>query len=355
MRGLEEDAAPGALAFPNACRIRLGKGKAAPMTRFTGRAAVIILTCLMSSLAAAQEWPLKPVRLVSPFAPGGSSDIMGRILAENLSERLQQQFIIENRGGAGGLIGSAAVAGASPDGYTFLISSIGTHVIAPLSSANPPYDPVASFANVAFIGGPPIVIAAHPSLGVKSFQELLSKLKAQGTAMPYVSPGPATVGNLIAEFWAEKERLALSHVAYKGAGQAMTDLIAGHVQLGSITWTAALGQIRAGAIVPLAVSSARRMPEFPDIPTLKELGYPDLVVTTWFGLAAPANLPGPIGLRMNREVGVALDTPKVRDRLRAEGFELEKMSPSEMTLFVRSELEKWRPLVNRLSQSGTAN
>ena len=158
------------------------------------------------------------------------------------------------------------MAAAAPDGYTFLISSIGTHVIAPLSSANPPYDPLASFANVAFIGGPPIVIAAHPSLGVTSLQELLSRLRARGNAVPYVSPGPATVGNLIAEFWAEKERLALSHVAYKGAGQAMTDLIAGHVPLGSITWTAALGQIRAGTIVPLAVSSARHMPEFRTFP-----------------------------------------------------------------------------------------
>jgi tripartite-type tricarboxylate transporter receptor subunit TctC len=329
------------------------------MKHRVGRAVVIVLACLMSSLvpslAAAQDWPNKPVRLVSPFAAGGSSDIMARILAETLGERLGQQLVIENRGGAGGLIGSAAVAASAPDGYTFVTSSIATHVIAPLSSANPPYDPVTSFAHVAYVGGPPTVMAVHPSLGVKSLQELLAKLKGRGTALPYVSPGPGTVGNLIAEYWAEKERVPLSHVAYKGAGQAMTDLLAGHVQFGSITWTAALGQIRAGTIVPLAVSSARRMPEFPDIPTLKELGYPDLVVTTWFGLAAPANLPDSIGQRMNREVGAALDSPKVRDRLGGEGFELDKLSPSEMTQFVRSELNKWGPLVKRLSPSETRN
>ena len=159
-----------------------------------------------------------------------------------------------------------------------------------------------------------------------------------------MSPGPGTVGNLIGEFWAEKTGVALSHIAYKGAGQAINDLVAGHVQLGAITWTAALGQMRGGTIVPLAVSSARRMPEFPEVPTLKELGYPDLVVTTWFGLAAPAGLPAAITARMNQEVGAALAKPDVRTRLGAEGFEIETMSPDELTRFVQGELAKWGPV-----------
>jgi tripartite-type tricarboxylate transporter receptor subunit TctC len=303
---------------------------------------------LPGAVAQAQDWPKKPVRIVSPFAAGGSSDTMGRIVAENLSQRLHQQFYIENRGGAGGLIGSALVANAPPDGYTFLISSIGTHVIAPATSANPGYDPIAGFTHVAFVGGPPTVIAVNPALGVRTLQELLGLLKGRSEPLPYVSPGPGTIGNLIAEYWAERESVKLAHVAYKGSGQAITDLIGGHVQMGSMTWTAALGQMQAKTVIPLAVSSTRRMPGFPEVPTLKELGYPELAVTTWFGFAAPAGLPADITLRMNEEIGRALDAATVKDRLIAEGFELEKMSPPQVAAFVRAGLERWGPLAKRL-------
>jgi tripartite-type tricarboxylate transporter receptor subunit TctC len=314
-------------------------------------AGAILAIGLSGTPANAQDWPRKPVRIVSPFAAGGSSDTMGRIVAENLSQRMHQQFYIENRGGAGGLIGSAAVANSPPDGNTFLISSIGTHVIAPATSANPGYDPIGSFTHVALVGGPPTVIAVNPALGVRSLKELLALLKGRAEALPYVSPGPGTIGNLIAEYWAEKESVKLAHVAYKGAGQAITDLVAGHVQMGSMTWTAALGQLQAKTIIPLAVSSTRRMPEFAEVPTLKELGYPDLAVTTWFGFAAPAGLPATITLRMNEEIGNALDAASVRDRLLAEGFELEKMSPAQLTAFVRAGLDKWGPLAKRLTSA----
>jgi tripartite-type tricarboxylate transporter receptor subunit TctC len=308
--------------------------------------AALFLVHVCAAVSNAQDWPAKPVRIVSPFAPGGSSDTMGRILAERLSERFGQQFFIENRGGAGGLIGTAAVASAPADGYTFIISSIGTHVTSPAASANPGYHPIADFTHVAFAGGPPTVIVVHPSLGVRSFAELRALLK-NSAGTPYVSPGPGTVGNLIAEFWAERDNFKLAHVAYKGSGQAMNDLVAGHVKMGSLTWTAARGQMRGGTILPLAVSSAQRMPEFPDVPTLKELGYPDLVVTTWFGIAAPTGLPYNILERMNVEVGVALESDGVRDRLVAEGFELARMSPTEMTGFVQAEIGKWGALTRR--------
>jgi tripartite-type tricarboxylate transporter receptor subunit TctC len=298
--------------------------------------------------AVAQDWPARPVRIVSPFAAGGSSDTMGRIIAQQLGEQLHQSFYVENRSGAGGLIGSGVVANAAPDGYTFLISSIGTHVIAPLTAPNPGYDPVASFTHVAYVGGPPIVIAVHPSLGVRSFAELRALLKTRSEPLPYLSPGPGTIGHLIGEFWAERDGLKLAHIAYKGSGQAINDLVAGHVKMGAITWTAAIGQMRGGTIIPLAVSSARRMPEFPDVPTLRELGYPDLAVTTWFGFAAPAGLAPEIAARMNHEIGAALDTEVVRKRLDADGFEQAKMSPAELTAFVQSELAKWRPLAKKL-------
>ncbi len=316
--------------------------------RRLGVTAIWVAMAALNAPAIAADWPDKPVRIVSPFAPGGSSDTVGRILAEHLSERLHQQFFIENRGGAGGLIGSSAVANAPADGTTFLISSIGTHVTAPSTSASS-YDPIGQFTHVAYLGGPPIVIAVHPSLGVQSFGELRALLHARRDPLPYVSPGPGSAGHLIAELWAERDGLKLAHVPYKGAGQAMSDLVAGHVPLGSITWTAARGQMRGGAIVPLAVSAARRMPEFADVPTLRELGFSDLVVTTWFAIAAPAGLPRDITERMNAEVAAALDTPAVRNRLLAEGFELATMSPTALTAFVQAELLKWGPLAKKLA------
>lgn len=310
----------------------------------------ILLTSCAS--ASAQDWPTRSVRIVSPFAAGGSSDTVGRVIGESLSEKFAQQFVLENRGGAGGLIGSAQVAGAAPDGYTFLIASIGTHVIAPLTNAKATYNPVTSFTNVAYVGGPPIVVVVHPSLGVKSLKDLVALLKKQSEPMPYVSPGPGTLGHLVGEYWAEKEKVRLSHVAYKGSGQAMNDLVAGHVKLGSLTWTAALGQMKGGTVIPIAVSSARRMPGFESVPTLRELGYADMAVTTWFGFAAPAGLPGTIAQRMNDAVGAALDNPKVGGRLVASGFELDKKSPAALTAYIKDELAKWAPLAKRLIPTG---
>ena len=261
------------------------------MTASSRSFCALVVSLILTCTAMAQDWPTRAVRIVSPFAAGGSSDTVGRVIGESLSEKFGQQFVLENRGGAGGLVGSAQVASAPADGYTFLISSIGTHVIAPLTSAKAGYDPVTSFTNVAYVGGPPIVIVVHPSLGVKSLSELVALLKKQPEPMPYVSPGPGTLGHLVGEYWAEKEKVRLAHVAYKGSGQAMNDLVAGHVKLGSLTWTAALGQMKGGTVIPIAVSSARRMPGFESVPTLRELGYADMAVTTWFGFAAPANLP----------------------------------------------------------------
>ena len=306
------------------------------------------------AVAGAADWPAKPVRIVSPFAPGGTSDMLARLLAEQLTDKFGQNFFVENRGGAGGLIGSAAVASAEPDGGTFLISSIGTHVTSPATSPNPAYDPLRLFTHIAYLGGPPNVIVVHPSLGVKTFKELLAAAKTGSGAVNYISPGPGTIGHLVPELLARKENLKFAHVTYKGAGQAMTDLVAGHVKMGSVTWSSALGQIRAGTVVPLAVSSARPMPEFPDVPTMKVLGYPDLVATTWFGFSAPAGVSKEIVSRLNAEIVNALGSPAIRQRLEAEGIETEKMSAEEFTGFVASEIAKWTPVARSMFDSAAA-
>ena len=312
--------------------------------------ALLAVACLgLCQVASAQDWPSRTIRIISPFAPGGSSDTLARIVAERLSEQLRHPVIVENREGAGGLIGAATVAKSSPDGYTYVISSIGTHVIAPIMNANPSYDPVRDFSHVAFAGGPPTVLVVNPSLGPKTFGDLLKLLKNRNEEWPYVSPGFGTIGYLIAEYWAEKENLKLVHVAYKGSSQAINDLVAGNVSLGFITWTAAIAQIRAGTVIPLAVSSSNRMPGFSDVPTFKELGYPDLAVTTWFGFAAPTGVPAEIISRMNNEIGIALDDQGVRNILEAQGFEIEKMSSLALTEFIKNQIVKWGPLAQRLA------
>jgi tripartite-type tricarboxylate transporter receptor subunit TctC len=310
--------------------------------RITVACALTVL-CATGVRAQAQTWPAKPVKIISPFAPGGSSDTLARILADQLSKKFNQQFFVENRGGSGGLIGSAALAAAEPDGYTLGITSIGSHVIAPSTNANAGFDPVRDFSHIAYLGGPPIVVLVHPSLGAKSFADFRAAAKAN-QPFAYLSPGPGTLGQLLAELWGQRDGVKLSHIAYKGSGQAINDVIAGHVKMGSITWIGALGAMRGGLVAPLAVSSVERMPEFREVRTFKELGYPELVASTWFGFAGPARLPPDMIANLNRAVDEILNLPEVRTRFDTEGVELQRMSPDALTKFVASENAKWGPV-----------
>lgn len=306
--------------------------------------AVAATVALATPLLAQANWPARPVKLVVPFAAGGSADTLGRSFGEQLTNALGQQVVIENQGAAGGLVGSAAVARSEPDGYTFVVSGIASHVIAPSIQPNAGFDPMQDFTHVAYFGGPPIVMIAHPSLGVKSLKDLLELAKKSKDPLGYVSPGAGTLGNLVAEYWSGKEKVKLDHVPYKGASQALSDLIGGHVKLGSMTFTTAAPQIRAGNVVPLAVSSASRLKEFPDLPTFKELGYPDMVATTWFSLSGPKGLPADIVKKVNAAVDHAKDSPDVQKRLAIEAMETEKMNPEQFTKFVADELAKWGPV-----------
>jgi tripartite-type tricarboxylate transporter receptor subunit TctC len=299
---------------------------------------------LATPLLAQANFPTHPIRLVVPFAAGGSADTLGRSFGEEMSKTLGQQVVIENQGAAGGLVGSAAVARSEGDGYTLVVSGIASHVIAPSIQPNAGFDPMKDFTHIAYFGGPPIVMIAHPSLGVKSLKDLLELAKKSKEPLGYVSPGAGTLGNLVAEYWSGKEKAQLEHIPYKGASQALNDLIGGHVKLGSMTFTTAAPQIRAGNVVPLAVSSANRLKEFPDLPTFKELGYPDLVATTWFSLSGPKGMPADVVNKINAAVDKAKDSPEVQRRLALEAMETEKMTPAEFTKFMATELAKWGPV-----------
>jgi tripartite-type tricarboxylate transporter receptor subunit TctC len=296
----------------------------------------------------AQAWPARTVKFIAPFAAGGTSDTLGRLAAEHLREKLHQQFYVENRVGAGGMIGSHEVAVAAPDGYTFVISGIASHVIAPAFSSNPPYDGLRDFTHVAYLGGPPVVLVVHPTLGARTFKDFLELARRSPDGLNYVSSGVGTHGFLFAEDMVRREHIKLTHVPYKGSNPAVLDLIAGHVKIGAMAWSSAVEQIRAGNLQALGVSSQNRLAGFPDVPTFRELGYPDLVAATWFSLSGPAKLPSEISNRLNAAVVQVMQEPDVQKQLAQEGIESKSLTPEDFTKFVESETARWAPVAKAI-------
>ncbi|OGA68881.1 MAG: hypothetical protein A3G81_01145 [Betaproteobacteria bacterium RIFCSPLOWO2_12_FULL_65_14] len=312
-------------------------------------AGVVGALSLLSIAAHAVDWPTKPVRLVVAYSAGGANDLLGRVFAEQLRKTFGQQFIVENRTGGGGLIGTESVARAAPDGYTLQVAGMPSHVLAPAMNKNASIDPIRDFTHIAYLGGPPNVFVVHPSAGVNSFRELLALMKNQADGVQYGSPSIGSVGNMVAEYVAEKEKVKLVHVTYRGGGSAIVDLVAGHLKVGSMTLSTTRQHILAGKIKPLAVSSAQRLAEFPDLPTLVELGYRDLVVTTWYSLAGPAGVPRDIVDRLNAAVNKAMEVPEVRKHLENEMVQTRAMTPAEATEFMQTEVNKWAPVARRVA------
>ena len=313
-------------------------------------AAFVLLALMIAPAARAADWPSRPIRIIAPSTPGGAADTFARLLAESLPPLLHQPIVVDNRAGGGGLIGAAAAAHAEPDGYTLVTSSVAYHAIAPAVSPNPGFDPIRDFTHIAFLGGPPNAFVVHPSLGVKSVRELIA-LARNGRPVNYVSPGVGTLGHLLVEYFARKAGIEMQHIPHKGSAQAMMDLVAGNVLMGTMTWSSAAAQVRAGTVLPIAMSSAARIAEFPDVPTLKEEGFDDLVAVTWFALSGPAGLPDDVVAKLNRAVNAAWATPAVRRRLADDAVAAEPMSPAEVTAFVTSEVQKWGPVSRRVMTS----
>jgi len=312
--------------------------------RFRTTIALLLATALPGA-ALAQAWPSKPVRVVVPFAPGGTADTLGRLVATKLSETFKETFVVENRGGAGGVVGSELVAKSAPDGYTLVVSGVASHCIAPALSKNFPFDPLRDFTHIALFGGPPGVLVIYPGLPAKDLKQFIAYAKAENGKLAYGSPGNGTQGHLIAEQLKQVTGIEMTHVPYRGASLAVSDLIAGHVMVTSTTLTTAATQIKAGKARALAVSSAKRIPEFPEVPTFAEMGYPELTASIWFSLSGPAGLPPDIVNRLNAEVRRVLRLPDVLERLRPEGIEPGDLDPQQFTAFVASELKRWAPVV----------
>jgi tripartite-type tricarboxylate transporter receptor subunit TctC len=317
------------------------------------RANVGWATCLVALLALAiagpadaADWPSRPIRIIAPSTPGGAADTFARLLADHLGPKLGTTFVVDNRAGGGGLIGVAAAAHAEPDGYTFVTSSIAYNTIEPIVSPNPGFDPARDFTHVAFIGGQPDAFIVNAKSSLRSLKDVVD-LARGGKTLDYVSPGLATFAQLLVEAFALEAGIKLQHIPHRGSSQAMLDLVAGNVVFGSMTWGSAIGQIRAGTVRPVAVSSKTRVAEYPEIPTLQELGY-RIVGDSWFGLSGPAGIAPEITNKLNRAVIEVLAKPDIRQRLLADAILPEPMSPEQFAAFVAADIAKWGPIAKQL-------
>ena len=308
------------------------------------RAALAVL--LLSFAAAAHaQWPTKPVRFVVPFPAGGSTDVVGRLIAEHLRQGLGQSFVIDNRAGAGGTTGSDAVAKAAPDGYTMLIGTSSTHAIASgLYGAKLPYDQVKDFAPVTLLGSATILLVVHPSVAAKSVPELIALAKAKPGTLNFASSGNGGVSHLTGEYFKSLAGVEMQHVPYKGDTPMIIDLVAGRVSLAFGTAVAFLPYVQKGALNALAVTNAKPSPVAPNLPTVAAT-LPGFEALQWFGLLMPAGTPADIVAKLNAEVVKILKLPEVRERLQAMGIEIAGNSPEQFAAFMRSETTKWGRIV----------
>ncbi len=286
----------------------------------------------------AQSYPVKPVRIVSPYAPGGLGDLLPRAVAAGLTEILGQQVIVENRPGASMVIGTQLVAKAPPDGYTLVFGSVTSLAINVSAHKNLPYDPVKDFAPLSLVYTTPLYLVVHPSLPVHSVKELIALARAQPGKLTFASGGNGSSNHLAGELFKSLARVDMLHVPYKSAGPAMTDVMAGHVSL--MFGAAGLAEAKSGKVRVLAVTSARRTAAAPQLPTLQEAGVQGYESTIWFGLLAPAGTPGAIVTRLSQDINRVLDQPQMRERF--SSGDITPSTPEAFASLIQREIPKWR-------------
>lgn len=303
--------------------------------------------CAISGAAAAAraepaDWPQKPIRLIVPYSPGGSADTLGRVIAKHLGETFKQPVYVENKGGAGGMIGSQMAAKSAPDGYTLVISGIGSHVIAPVGASGG-FDPLKDFSHIAMLAGPPIALVVNAEQPVKDFKSFVAFVAANPKGLSWGSPGQGTHGHLMGELFRAAAGLNMVHISYKGAAPALADLIANQIPAAFMTLSSANAHIESGKLRVLAVSSVKRLPEYPSVPTFAELGYPQLTGITWFALSGPAGMAPALVDKINAEVRRAMNTPAVKALLVAESMVSADYDAAAFTRYVAAEIERWGP------------
>lgn len=303
------------------------------------------VAALANPANAQTNWPERPVRVIVPFTAGSSSDIVARVVAQKLSERLKQQFVIDNRVGASGNMGTEAVAHAEPDGYTIGLANTSTHAVTASVTSKLGYDPVKDFAPVSMLGSSPFVFAAWPGLAAKNVQELIALARAKPKTISYASAGPATLAHLSGALFEKVAKVEMVHIPYRGTAQSTVDLIGGRVDTQFGTIPPSLANIREGKLRALAVTGTSRNAALPEVPTIAEAGLPGYESTLWQGFVMPAATPPAIIARLNREVTAALNDPGVRAALTKQGVEPEPGPPELFAQRIRTDLAKWRDVI----------
>jgi tripartite-type tricarboxylate transporter receptor subunit TctC len=307
--------------------------------------AAIFCCIALPGAALAQTWPVKPIRLMVPFPPGGSTDIVARIVAQKLGERLGQSLVIENRGGGGGTIGTAAVAKSAPDGYTLTVASTSTHVVAPSVYAKLEYDPVKDFAPISLMAVSPYLLVVNPSLPANSLKELVALAKKQPGKLNYASAGIGSTTHLAMEMLKLASGTFLLHIPYNGNGPAGTAVIGGQVEVLFGSLPALLPHAKSGRARALAVGTPKRSPSLPDVPTVAESGYPGFDASLWLAIMAPAGTPQPILDRLQKEIVAIVGTAETREALDKAGAEPITSTPVELAAMIRDGVPKYAAIV----------
>jgi len=310
-----------------------------------GLALPLALSVAFSTAAHAQAYPAKPVRMIVPFPPGGGTDILARLVAQKLTETNHWTVVPDNRGGAGGTIGIAEAARATPTGYDIVMGQKDNMVVAPWLYKNLSYNPVKDFTAVAHVAYTPVVIVTQANSKFKTLNDVVTAARAAPDTVTYGSPGNGTTIHLAGEIFNGAAQIKMRHVPYKGSNAAMMDVLAGNVDLMVSSVPSALAQIKAGKLRPLAVTSAKRSTSLPDTPTVAELGYKGFDVSTWYGIFVPAKTPKDVIATLNTEVNKLLATPEMKAAIIAQGAEPQSMTPEQFETLLKTDYEKWKGIV----------
>jgi len=309
------------------------------------RAGFLLISLWLAVPAQAQDYPVKPIRLIVPFAAGGPMDIMSRAIADKLTSAWGQQVVVDNRGGAGGSIGSDIAAHSAPDGYTLLTGHIGTHAVNVSLYPKLGYDPVKDFAPITLMATLPLGLFVHQSVPARSVRELIAYARARPGQLNFASAGSGGPTHMAGEMFKAMAAIDIVHVPYKGNAAALNDLIAGQAQMMFSNLLTAMPHVRSGRLRAIAISSAKRSPQAPDLPTVAESGVPGYDILPWYGVLAPAATPRAIVIKLNREIRAILEAPEMKSRFMAQGIDLVTSTPEEFGTLIRTEIPKWRKVV----------
>lgn len=300
---------------------------------------------LTAPAIAQQNYPDQPIRIIVPFTPGGGTDFLSRTVAAKLAETTKWNVVAENRAGAGGTVGISAAARAQPTGYEIVMGQVDNLAVAPSLYSKLTYDPVKDFSPIGIVGEAPLIVVAGKDSPYKTLNDLIEAAKKAPGAINYGSPGAGTITHLAAELLQQKADIKMVHVPYKGSGPAMTDLLGGQVPIIFTSIPSSAPQIKSGSVIPLAVTSPKRSPAMPEVPTIAELGYPDFDVRVWYGLLAPAKTDTKIVQTLNTELNKILALKEVQDALSAQGATAMPTTPDEFAQTIKRDLAKWQPVI----------